>query len=173
MMNLTTARRISTLIAATAIGGGLAATAFAVSASAQPHDPAATTRATASVASACADAHGKYHGKQIAQYKIWGHDSDTGKPVALGGYLKVYHSTACKTLWVTTVKNAKYTTKNRETLASIEYTKNGHKTIVSATKSTMGSVTTRAVSLGTHAKANVDGGFAADYQYEGGGTVRY
>jgi hypothetical protein len=116
---------------------------------------------------------GKYKPELIKQIKIWGHDADTGKPVVVGGHLNVYRSAACKTAWVTTVKNAKFTKKARETRASIRYVdpKTHKLKVVFMHKTTKMPVSTKVVYLGKTTSVAVNGGFVADYQYEGGGTV--
>jgi hypothetical protein len=161
-MDLNLRRRVPALLAAAALAGGVAA---ATTGSAY----AATESRTAVK---CAKAAGKYKPQAVKRFTVVGHNSE-GKPMAVGGYVTVYRSAACKTAWVTTVKRAKFTKTKLETGATLEYVDpKTHKTkLVYTYKSTKGSLSTKAAHLGRTTKVTVSGGFVADYQYEGGGKV--
>ena len=162
-MNLDLRRRVPALLAATALVGGMAA-ATAGSAFADT---------TSRTSMKCVKAAGKYKPVLIKQYKIWGHAENTGKHVRVGGYLDVYRSDVCKTVWTTVVKKTAYTKKAYETGTGIEWTdpKTHKSKLAYSHKTTTKKLSSPVVRLAGKTKISVDGGFAADLQYIGGGKL--
>jgi hypothetical protein len=150
-------RRASALLAAAAIAAGVMSTATAAEAS-----------------TPCTNAAGKYHGTLISTTGITGYDSE-GNAQATGGTLRTYHSADCQTLWVRVDKLAKYTTSATDTYVEIDYydVKQQKDVYYSKTVNTKGSLESKAVPVGAHGSAFVDGGFVADYQFVSGHTVQF
>jgi hypothetical protein len=87
----------------------------------------------------------------------------------------VWRSAKCETVWVRTVKLAKYTDVARETAVGITYddVKLNHSVRNWRDAMTRGSLETQAVHAGQHGKAWVEGGFLGDYQFDSGHNVRF
>ncbi|GLY78516.1 hypothetical protein [Actinoallomurus iriomotensis] len=169
-MELKAPRRISALIAATAIGGGMAATAFAVSASADTGSRAGAN----SMAGICAKAHGKYKPHLVTSYKITGGDDSVHD--IRGGTLQVWASSRCGTAWVTTVKLAKYSKQPYLTVASItSYDDKNHRWNAKkqTETTTRFSVESPTVTTGGVSELHVEGGFVGPYQFDSAHTFRH
>ncbi|MEV0401980.1 hypothetical protein [Actinoallomurus sp. NPDC050550] len=166
-MNLDLRRRVPALLAATALVGGMAAATAAATAGSAFADTTSRTSVK------CVKAAGKYKPVLIKKFTIWGHQENTGKHVKVGGHLNVYRSDACKTVWATVVKKKTYTKKAYETGTGIEWTdpKTHKPKIAYNHKTTTKPLSTPVVRLADKTKFDVDGGFAADLQYEGGGKL--
>ncbi|MCO5967981.1 hypothetical protein [Actinoallomurus soli] len=153
-------RRISALLTVAAIATGAMATTTAAEASTAKSSP-------------CTKAAGKYHGRLILTAKLTGHDSE-GHPKATGGTLRVYHSATCKTLWVRVDESAEYAHRGTYIFTSIQYynTKTHKNDYAWETRKTARSLVSKAVPAG-HGKADVNGGFVADYQFVSPHHVRF
>lgn len=164
-MKLIIPHRISALIIATTIGGGAAATAFSLTASA---DTGHRSDAT------CPKAHGKYAPRLLAHYTITGGD-DSAHGLR-GGTLQVWASDSCKTIWVKTVKLNKYSKQPYLTVAAISFWDKPHNKVTQRVeKTTRSSVETPAVPNPSTRTASfrIEGGFVGPYQFDSAHTYRY
>jgi hypothetical protein len=157
------------LAAAVLTGTASAASAASAAPSAQSAAPAASaaSAASASQASKCARTHGTYHGRLVTQLKLyaWHHSKRIRKHAPKGGFVQVWRSSACKTVWVKTVKTKKYTHEAVETFAGIGRP-GGHQPLGWGERDTKGSVSTPAVRIGKAHVFEIWGGYLPNSRIE-------
>lgn len=161
-----TRRRVSTLVASTALAGGLAVSGSAVA--------FAATSGPVAKPSPCAKAHGKYKGHLITSYKIMG---GPPKHEVLGGSLQLWGSDKCGMSWVKTVKLKKYSKRAYLTAAGVStydikhHRWNAEKRIDLTTRNSVESPAEPTSNrTGT---IRLEGGFVGPYQFDSVHTFHY
>ncbi|MCO5970319.1 hypothetical protein [Actinoallomurus soli] len=143
--------RLSALVAAAAVAGGIAASVPVSSAFADT---------TAPVTASCATEHGKVAGKVVAAMELDGLlKGDDGTD---GGRLEILRSATCHTAWVRVVKRKSFTRHAHETFARIQsYDAKHHRWNAPHATSvhTRGTVESPAIHADKGTRLRVSGGF--------------